>query len=87
MKTLQSFSRRGASPTILTLALGLALAISSAVPGHAQSLFRQLSQDSFTNGSSQHMTEVASMAAVALTSAGQPRLMVELPGPTDICPA
>ena len=63
MKTLQSFSRRGASPTILTLALGLALVITSAVPGHAQSLFRQLSQDSFTNGSSQHMTEVEPGAA------------------------
>jgi len=58
MKALQSFSRRGVSPTMLTLALGLALAVTSAVPGNAQTLFRQLSQDTFTNGSSQHMTEV-----------------------------
>jgi hypothetical protein len=58
MKALQSFSGRGARPALLTLALGLALAVTSAIPGHAQSLFRQLSQDTFTNGSSQHMTEV-----------------------------
>jgi hypothetical protein len=58
MKLVHSFSGRGASRTMLILALGVALGVASAVPGHAQSLFRQLSQDSFTNGSSQHMTEV-----------------------------
>jgi len=58
MKAWQSFSGRAPRATVLTLALGLALAITSAIPAHAQSLFRQLSQDTFTNQSSQHMTEV-----------------------------
>ena len=58
MKTSQSFAGRSANATVLTVALALALAAASALPGHAQSLFRQLSQDTFTNSSSQHMTEV-----------------------------
>ena len=58
MNALQSFPGRGVRPVALMLALGLALAITNAVPGHAQTLFRQLSQDTFTNGSSQHMSEV-----------------------------
>jgi hypothetical protein len=58
MTVSQSLPGRGTSSALLTLALGLALVTTCAVPGHAQSLFRQLSQDSFTNGSSQHMTEV-----------------------------
>ncbi len=58
MNALQSFPGRGVRPVVLILALALALAITNAVPGHAQTLFRQLSQDTFTNGSSQHMTEV-----------------------------
>jgi hypothetical protein len=58
MKSLQSFSRRGIRRTMLTLGLSLTLGAFAAVPSSAQSLFRQLSQDSFTNGTSQHMTEV-----------------------------
>jgi hypothetical protein len=58
MKTLQSFAGRGANAAALTVALALVLAATSALPGHAQTIFRQLSQDTFTNGSSQHMTEV-----------------------------
>lgn len=48
----------GISRAVLATALGSALVVLGSVPGNAQSLFRQLSQDSFTNGSSQHMTEV-----------------------------
>ena len=58
MKLLQSFAGRSANAAVLTVALAFALACTSAVPGHAQTLFRQLSQDTFTNSSSQHMTEV-----------------------------
>ncbi len=60
MKILPSFSRLGTGRTLLVLSLGAVLA---AVPATAQSLFRQLSQDSFTNSSSQHMTEVEPGAA------------------------
>ena len=56
MKSLQLFSRRGSSRTILTLGIGLALG--AALPAGAQTPFRQISQDSFTNGTSQHQTEV-----------------------------
>jgi hypothetical protein len=49
---------------MLSLGLGLALGAFSAVPGSAQTLFRQLSQDNFTNGTSQHMTEVEPNAAI-----------------------
>jgi hypothetical protein len=58
MTTLQSSPVRVANATVLTFALAVVMAIGSAVPGHAQALFRQLSQDTFTNQSSQHMTEV-----------------------------
>ncbi|MGA2370137.1 MAG: hypothetical protein ACLPPV_24490 [Candidatus Korobacteraceae bacterium] len=58
MKAMPLFSRRGAGPTLSTLALGLAVAITSVAPVHAQSVFRQLSQDTFTNSSSQHKSEV-----------------------------
>ena len=49
MKSLQLFSRRGSSRTILSLGLGLALGTGAAVSSSAQSVFRQISQDSFTN--------------------------------------
>lgn len=42
----------------LTFTLGLALGVLGATPAGAQSILRQLSQDSFTNQSSQHQTEV-----------------------------
>jgi len=42
----------------LILPLVCTLCVLGAVPAGAQGIFRQLSQDSFTNGSSQHMTEV-----------------------------
>jgi hypothetical protein len=58
MKSPHSYSRHGVSRTLLTLALGTVMSVAAAVPGSAQSLFRQLSQDSFTNSSSQHATEV-----------------------------
>ena len=58
MKLRQLSSRRGTSRTILSLGLGLAMGTFATVPSSAQSLFRQISQDSFTNGTSQHMTEV-----------------------------
>ena len=48
---------------MLSLGLGLALGVFTVVPSSAQTLFRQLSQDSFTNSSSQHMTEVEPGAA------------------------
>src|SRR5580698_6774708 len=58
MKFEQSLSRPGTRRTMLSLGLGLALGVFTALPSSAQTLFRQLSQDSFTNSSSQHMTEV-----------------------------
>jgi hypothetical protein len=58
MKLMHSFSRHGISRATLTLALGAFLGGVSAVPATAQGVLRQLSQDSFTNPSSQHMTEV-----------------------------
>src|SRR5262249_6466718 len=54
---------RGSSRTILSLGLGLAIG-TFALPSSAQSLFRAISQDSFTNQSSQHKTEVEPSAAV-----------------------
>jgi hypothetical protein len=63
MKFMQSLSRPGTRRTMLSLGLGLALGVFSALPSSAQTLFRQLSQDSFTNSSSQHMTEVEPDAA------------------------
>ncbi len=55
-----SHSLRDSSPgaTLLTLLLGLAFAASSALPSQAQSVFRQLSHDTFNNQGSQHETEV-----------------------------
>jgi hypothetical protein len=46
----------GRSAVILSLICGLCA--SASIPASAQNLFRQLSQDTFSNGSSQHMTEV-----------------------------
>src|SRR5579862_10014932 len=63
MKKMETCFRRGASRTLAILTVGGALAIWSTLPAGAQSLFRQLSQDSFTNSSSQHMTEVEPGAA------------------------
>ena len=42
----------------LTIAVAFALGTLGSVSGHAQGVFRQLSQDSFTNQSSQHKSEV-----------------------------
>ena len=42
----------------LTVMLAFAVTALGSIPGQAQGIFRQLSQDSFTNQSSQHMTEV-----------------------------
>ena len=61
MRFMPSCVRHGAGRTIVILCLGaalVALVALAALPASAQGLFRQLSQDSFTNGSSQHMTEV-----------------------------
>jgi hypothetical protein len=63
MKPSHSFSCRGFGRATLTLALGLVMGAATAIPAGAQTLFRQLSQDSFTNPSSQHMTEVEPGAA------------------------
>ena len=56
--TMQLLSRHGASRTLSIFALAAVLAVLGTLPANGQSLFRQISQDSFTNGSSQHMTEV-----------------------------
>ena len=58
MKASPSFPGRGTSAALLTLALALTLVITCTAPGHAQTIFRQISQDTFTNSSSQHQTEV-----------------------------
>ncbi len=58
MKKMCSFSCRGIAPAAIIIVLAIAVGIVTAVPGSAQTLFRQLSQDSYTNGSSQHQTEV-----------------------------
>src|SRR5271169_3981212 len=58
MKRMHLFPCPDISRSVLSTALGLAVVVLGSVPGKAQSIFRQLSQDSFTNGSSQHMTEV-----------------------------
>lgn len=63
MKFMQWYSRRGASRTTVILALTAGLALVASLPAGAQSPFRQLSQDSFSNGTSQHMTEVEPGAA------------------------
>jgi len=64
MKSVHLFARRGSSRTILSLGLGLTLGAGAAVSANAQSVYRQISQDSFTNETSQHMTEVEPGAAV-----------------------
>src|ERR1700744_1124370 len=63
MKPSLSFSCRGFGRATLPVKLGLVMGSAMAVPSSAQTLFRQLSQDSFTNPSSQHMTEVEPGAA------------------------
>ena len=63
MKSLHPYSRLGTRRAIVTLGLGCALG-ALAVPSNAQSLFRQISQDSFTDQSSQHASEVEPGAAV-----------------------
>jgi hypothetical protein len=58
MKCLHSCPCLGINRAALTIILGLALVAMGSAPASAQTLFRQLSQDSFTNGTSQHQTEV-----------------------------
>ena len=58
MKSWQLFSRRGTAGRYFLLGLGLVLGTGAAVSSSAQSVYRQISQDSFTNPTSQHMTEV-----------------------------
>jgi hypothetical protein len=58
MKPLYALSWSGIRRAVLISALGLAVSFVGAIPASAQSLFRQLSQDSFTDPSAQHMTEV-----------------------------
>src|SRR5271166_2390892 len=63
MHARPSCVRRGTGSTITLLFVAAAIAVLTALPASAQSLFRQISQDSFTNTSSQHMTEVEPSAA------------------------
>ncbi|MGO9518565.1 MAG: sialidase family protein [Candidatus Korobacteraceae bacterium] len=58
MTNTYSLDRRSFGSAALVLTLICCLCVFAVIPAGAQSLFRQLSQDSFTNGSSQHMTEV-----------------------------
>jgi hypothetical protein len=58
MKPLYSFSWPGICRAALIPALGVALIFAGAAPASAQGVFRQLSQDSFTDPSAQHMSEV-----------------------------
>src|SRR5271166_5412226 len=58
MTNTYSHYRHSFGPAALVLTLICSLCVFATIPASAQSLFRQLSQDSFTNGSSQHMTEV-----------------------------
>ena len=58
MKLLYSLSCPGIRRAVLTSALGLAVSFLAALAASAQGLFRQLSQDSFTDPAAQHMTEV-----------------------------
>src|SRR5271157_2352348 len=58
MTNTHSLYGRSFAPAGLVLTLICSLYLCAAIPASAQSLFRQLSQDSFSNGSSQHMTEV-----------------------------
>jgi hypothetical protein len=63
MTTMHSCARRGLSPTLAVVIFAAAFALLGTVSANAQSPFRQISQDSFTNSSSQHMTEVEPSAA------------------------
>ena len=56
----QSYSHRcsGLGRAALVLSLALVVGLFGAIPVSAQSLFRQLSQDSFSGGSGQHQSEV-----------------------------
>ena len=58
MTQISSRDRSGFGRAAPVLALVCSLGFFAALPAGAQSIFRQLSQDSFTNGSSHHMTEV-----------------------------
>lgn len=51
-------SRHTIGRAALTVMLAFALGTLASISGHAQGVFRQLSQDSFTNQSSQHKSEV-----------------------------
>ena len=64
MKSLHPYSRFGARRTIVTLRPRLRPGSFSCCSSSAQSLFRQISQDSFTDQSSQHASEVEPGAAV-----------------------
>ncbi len=57
MRLMDAFSCPGTRRAVLTSALGFAVSI-AAIPASAQGVLRQLSQDSFTDPSAQHMTEV-----------------------------
>jgi hypothetical protein len=48
----------GFGRTALVLTLLSTMCVSAAIPASAQSIFRQLSQDTFSGGSGQHMSEV-----------------------------
>jgi len=58
MKPLYSLSWPGIRRAVLISALGVAVSFVGAIPASAQGIFRQLSQDSFTDPAAQHMTEV-----------------------------
>ena len=57
MRLLYAFSCPGVRRAVLSSALGLAVGL-AAIPASAQGVLRQLSQDSFTDPSGQHMSEV-----------------------------
>ncbi len=58
MKPVYPRSSPGIRRAVFISALGLAISFAGALPASAQGVFRQLSQDSFTDPSAQHMTEV-----------------------------
>jgi hypothetical protein len=58
MKLLYSLSCPGIRRAALASALGLAVGCFGTLAASAQGLFRQISQDSFTDPAAQHMTEV-----------------------------
>ena len=63
MKAQRSCTHAGWCRIMAIFSLGTALVLLASLPASAQALFRQLSQDTFTNQSSQHMTEVEPGAA------------------------